>query len=115
MTKRILIVEDDPLLAMEYETEFLSAGYCVIGPVGDVQQALDKAQNNRIDFALLDYNLGCETSAPVARVLDEKGVKFVYVSCNAKQIRESCDLPAAPVLSKPVCPNTILKYAKQVA
>lgn len=115
MTKNVLIVEDDPFIAMEFETEFLDAGFAVIGPVGNVQQALEEAKNNRIDFASLDYNLGHETSAPIAHALDKKGVRFVYVTGRARHVEENDELPKAPVFSKPVSPDAVIKYIQKMA
>ena len=100
---RILVLEDEPLLAMMLEECLEELGHELAGSAASVEQAfqlLDGATSPP-DFALLDFSLGGETnSLPVARRLRAQGVPFVYLTGHASLDAES-DVPPAPILSKP--------------
>lgn len=76
---RILVVEDEPLVAMLIEDLLLELGCTVVGPAATVAQALALA-DTRLDGALLDVNLGAEQSYPVADKLAADGVPFAFVT-----------------------------------
>ncbi|WP_448503205.1 response regulator [Sphingomonas sp.] len=98
-TRRILIVEDEPLIAMMLEDFLDILGKEVAGTAETVQSALDCVAKGGIDAAILDVNLrGGEKSWPVADALADKGIPFVLatggdVVADAHQAR--------PVLAKP--------------
>lgn len=79
--RRILIVEDEYMLADELRGELGDAGATVLGPVGTVADALALAKRERrIDGAVLDVNLRGEMAFPVADLLVEGGVPFVFTT-----------------------------------
>ena len=75
---RILLVEDEPLVAMVAEMTLTDAGYDVLGPVGRVQEALDLLQRERPDAAVLDVNLFGQPVYPVAEKLVDMSVPFGF-------------------------------------
>jgi DNA-binding NarL/FixJ family response regulator len=78
---RILVIEDDFLIASDLAEMLTDQGAEIIGPVGRVAQAVRLARTtDRIDGALLDINLRGETSFPVADVLHERGIRFVFTT-----------------------------------
>jgi len=66
--KRILVVEDEMLVAMLIEDMLAEAGCVVIGPFARVPEALAAARTETVDAALLDVNVAGETVFPVAHV-----------------------------------------------
>lgn len=76
----ILIVEDDPFIALELEQMLKHEGYCVLGPASSVSSALALLQHADPDAAVLDVNLGRNKVTPVARVLADSNVPFVLAS-----------------------------------
>lgn len=82
--KRILAVEDDYFLADDLRGDLESHGATVIGPVSSVNEALALIESGRVDAAILDIELDAETSYPVAFVLDERNVPFVFVTGASK-------------------------------
>jgi CheY-like chemotaxis protein len=76
----VLVVEDNLLIAME--TEFLVAqcGCAVVGPAASVSDALGFAVYTGLDAAVLDINLGREQVWPVADLLEERDVPFVFAT-----------------------------------
>jgi DNA-binding response OmpR family regulator len=99
--RTILVVEDDALIAMDFQAELEAAGWRVLGPVGRVAAALDLLSNGRPQAAVLDINLGRETSYPVASALVGRGVPFVFLSGDTAD-----SLPAefsqCRILAKPI-------------
>jgi DNA-binding response OmpR family regulator len=76
----ILIVEDEPLIAMMLEDFILSLGHEVAGPCETVAEALEAVACKSFHLAILDVNLKGENVWPVARALRERGVPFVLAS-----------------------------------
>lgn len=78
---RLLVVEDEYLLALYLAEALADLGACVVGPVGSVDAALDLiAHSPGIDAAILDVNLGGEVVYPVADELNSRQVPFVFAS-----------------------------------
>ncbi len=78
--RRILVVEDEPLLAMLVEDLIGEVGGVVVGPAGSVDEALKVLAAGELDGAILDVNLGGEMVYPVADTLAAQGVPFVFVT-----------------------------------
>ena len=78
--KKVLIVEDEALIAMLFEDMLSDFGCDVVGPAMNVRQAMEVAQSAAIDAAVLDVNLNGESSFPVATLLETRGVPFVFSS-----------------------------------
>jgi len=102
--RRVLVVEDEALVAMLLEDGLCDAGAKVIGPAASVQEALRLIEvasgDGGLDAAVLDLNLAGEKVAPVADRLAALGVPFVF----STGYGEACDrsgYPAVPVLAKP--------------
>jgi len=104
---RILIVEDEALVAMLVEDALLDAGCEVLGPAADVESALRLLNESKIDAAVLDMNLGGDSSAPVADALAERGMPFVVATGYG-----ASGLPprhrGVPVLAKPYDPADLI-------
>lgn len=78
---RVLIVEDEFLLAQEMKHELTEAGVIVLGPEPSVELALARIGDEpRIDVAILDVNLGGEKVFPVADALAAKQVPFLFAT-----------------------------------
>jgi CheY-like chemotaxis protein len=77
---RILVVEDEMLLAMDIEELVRAAGCTVIGPVGTMPDAMRKLRETRPDGAILDVNISGEMVFPIADALHEAGIPFMIVT-----------------------------------
>lgn len=78
---RVLVVEDEYMLADELQFELEDAGARVIGPVGSVAGALDLIGSEaQLDGAILDVNLGGDMVFPVADLLLGRGVPIVFTT-----------------------------------
>jgi CheY-like chemotaxis protein len=104
---RLLVVEDEALVAMLIEDILLDLDCVVIGPVGTLAQALALLHQEEIDGALLDVNLGGgERSYPVADALAARDVPFVFVTGYGEAGVEKRYAPVT-VLQKPFDPRRL--------
>jgi CheY-like chemotaxis protein len=78
--KRILIVEDEHIIALDLADEITAQGAKAIGPVTTVNSALDVIANADLDGVILDINLRGEMAFPVADVLANRHIPFVFVT-----------------------------------
>lgn len=79
--KRVLLVEDEPLIAMMLEDFIDVLGHRVAGTAESVATALPLVEGGGIDVAILDVNLrGGERSWPIADALAERGVPMIFAS-----------------------------------
>ena len=78
--KRILIVEDEFLVAMHLGDLLTEMGHQVVGTCSRVQELMELIRGGNIDFAVLDINLAGARSFPVADLLRQCGISFVFAS-----------------------------------
>jgi CheY-like chemotaxis protein len=107
LPKRVLVVEDESLVAILVEDLVADLGCEVVGPVSNAVEARAAATAAPIDFALLDVNLGNgETSFEAADILLARGVPFAFVTgSGAGGVR--ADLRHLPILDKPIDPASL--------
>ena len=103
---RVLLVEDEPLVALDLRYELEDAGATVTGVARSVPEAMAAARNGPIDLALLDGNLKGEPVDEVAALFDSLSVPFCFVSGYGRE-----NLPQgfdhAPLIEKPFRPDTL--------
>jgi CheY-like chemotaxis protein len=104
--RRVLIVEDEMLVSMLVEDILMDFGCTVVGTAARLKDAIEMAQSSEIDVALLDINLGGNRSFPVADILAERGVPFVFASGYGEQALEPPH-QHRPVIQKPFSPDAI--------
>lgn len=78
--RKVLVVEDEALVAMLVEDALLDAGFNVIGPAATVEEAMALLEAGTPDAVVLDLNLAGETSTPVADVLARRGIPYVIAT-----------------------------------
>lgn len=98
--KRVLVVENEYLLAREIQRQLEASGAAVVGPVPSVAQALELIDDHQIDVAILDVQLDAETSFPIANALEAKGIPFVFATAYAQE--QMPERYCRFVVSKPV-------------
>jgi CheY-like chemotaxis protein len=76
--RRVLVVEDEMLVAWLLEDLLSDFGCTVVGPAARVDQALAMLDTEAIDAAILDVNLNGQKSFPVADALTVRGVPFAF-------------------------------------
>jgi len=97
----VLVLEDNIIIAMDAEHMLKQMGAADVALAADVSEALAHIDKSDITFALLDVNLGDETSEPVAEKLSEKEIPFVFATGYGDAISMLDRFPNAPVVKKP--------------
>ena len=77
---RILIVEDEMMIALLIEDALDELGYAVVGPVSKLDAAITLARDETFSAAILDVNIRGGNTFPVATILRERGIPFVLAS-----------------------------------
>jgi PAS domain S-box-containing protein len=98
---RILVIEDEALIAIQLKLDLEAAGHVVVGPIGRLSEALRAADENNFDIALVDINLGADNSAPIAEILDRRKVPFAFTTGYNDLIFLPPQLREYPHLTKP--------------
>jgi CheY-like chemotaxis protein len=101
MPDDVLIVEDDPIIALDVEDTILGFGVKAVGIAGNMAQALDLIADRAPDFALLDVGLIREKSFAIAARLDELKIPFVFISGYGTDVRLPAAFADRPRLPKP--------------
>jgi PAS domain S-box-containing protein len=98
---RIMIVEDEALVAMALRESLDQMGFSVLGPFSRISEAMAALRSNQVDAAVLDVNLGGELVYPLADVLTAGRVPFIFVTGYGS---EEVDrrFAGVPVLQKPI-------------
>ena len=104
----VLVVEDELLIALDIETILEEAGYSVLGPVKSASAALEKIASTGADLALLDVNLETGNTFPVADVLSERGIPFIFMTGHT-QTAFPQQHRARPILNKPCRPGHLIE------
>lgn len=99
---RILVVEDEAIIAMLIEDLLADLGCVVVGPAGTVAQALAIAACDglSLDGGVLDVNLGGEKVFPVADALAKRGIPFIFATGYGKS-GVGAQYEGRPVIAKP--------------
>ncbi|MEG3164797.1 response regulator [Sphingomonas sp. PB2P19] len=106
---RILLVEDEYMLALDLQTQLEDVGAVVLGPEPSVAAALRRvADEPRIDAAVLDVNLGGEFVFPVAEALTARRVPFVFSSGYHDSVTRD-RYPEVMNCTKPIDMRSLLK------
>jgi CheY-like chemotaxis protein len=98
---RVLVVEDNLLIAETICEMLESSGCAIIGPVSDMPSGLRLVEAERLDGALLDINLGGTLSFPLAAALSALGVPFVFMTGYAEGTIFPPEFRAIRRVSKP--------------
>lgn len=89
---RILLVEDEVLIAMEQRCYLEAAGHEVFGPTGTAAQAVELARQVRPDLALIDLHLSRGSlGTEAARTLARQGITCLFVTSYADELRDNHD------------------------
>ncbi len=105
--KRILLIEDEPLVSMDIESILSAAGCAIHGPAGNIQEAKRLIDEGEYDAALVDANLEGHPIDEIAELLKQRGCPFAFVSGYGREA-----LPAgfrtAVLVAKPYSRNQLL-------
>ena len=98
--RRVLVVEDEMLVAMLVEDVLQELGLEVAGICTHLDEALKLAASEAVDFVILDVNLDGKRSFPVADILRTRKIPFVFATGYGTKALEA-EYAGAPTLNKP--------------
>ena len=98
---RILVVEDEALVAIAIREALEEQGYSVIGPCNRITDAMVALRHNRVDAAVLDVNLGDDSVYPLADTLVAERIPFIFVTGYGSEELDRRFL-TVPILQKPI-------------
>ena len=105
---RVLIVEDEFIIATELADIVRDAGAEVVGPALSAPQALRLIEIQDVTAAILDFRLGDHDSSTVAKRLEAAGIPFVFHTGNDDSEVLSKNWPRALIVKKPATPKALL-------
>jgi DNA-binding NtrC family response regulator len=112
MPDDVLIVEDDPIIALDFEDTILGFGVKTVRTAGNVSRALELIADRAPDFALLDVGLVREKSFAVAERLDALGIPFAFVTGYGADVRLPAAFAQKPRLPKPCAADALAAVLK---
>ena len=110
MPHDVLIVEDDAIIALDFEDTIIGFGVKRVRSAGSVARALQLIADRAPDFALLDVGLASEKSFAVAERLQAMKIPFVFVTGYSSEFGLPPALNGTPMLPKP-CTTDVLEAA----
>ncbi|MDP1639486.1 MAG: response regulator [Hyphomicrobium sp.] len=97
---KVMVVEDEPLEALDYCDRLTEAGAEIVGPFGSVSEALDVVGKEDVDVALLDFALADQNSEELQTALETRDIPFVVLTGYPRVLVRRNDQQM--VLSKPI-------------
>lgn len=97
----VLLVEDNMIIALDTEDGLQEAGVKSVDVESSVSGALASIEKREPDFAIIDFNLGTESSAKVADELARRGVRFVLATGYSELTQDLDELGAEGLMRKP--------------
>ena len=101
LPEHVLIVEDNMIIALDTEDSLIEMGVASVRVENTVNGALKAIEERKPDFAIVDYNLGSESSRPVAQELAARGVRFVLATGYSELASDLEALGASGLIRKP--------------
>lgn len=112
-TARILIVEDEPTIALCVEDVLVDAGFQIASVVGKLDKALALIESGGCDAAIVDAKLAGVSARPAAIALAGRGLPFIMLSGYSKE-QMLGEYPRAYFLSKPCRPELLIETLNSV-
>ncbi len=107
-TVRVLIVEDEPLIALGLEDVLIDAGFQIAGVAGKLDKALTLIETGACDVAIVDANLAGVSASPVAIALAARDLPFIVISGYSSEQMQGV-FPDALFIQKPCRPELLIE------
>ena len=107
-TARVLIVEDEPIIALSLEDVLIDAGFQIAGVAARLDKALSLIESGACDVAIVDANLAGVSASPAALALAARGLPFIVMSGYSPEQMQG-EFPDALFIQKPCRPELIIE------
>lgn len=108
---KVLVVEDEMLVAIDYCQHLAEAGAEIVGPFTSVEQAQKSIDTSQFDVAVLDYALSDQTSDPLQVALERRDIPFVVITGYPRVLVRRAE--NQQILTKPISPRTLCETIKE--
>jgi DNA-binding response OmpR family regulator len=105
---RVLIIEDEPMIALDFEDVLIDAGFQIAGVVGKLEKAMALIESGVCDAAIVDANLAGVSASPAAIALAARGLPYIVTSGYSPEQMQG-DFPGALYVQKPCRPGMLLQ------
>ncbi len=105
---RVLIVEDEAIIALSLEDVLVDAGFQIAGVVGKLDKALALIESGACDVAIVDANLAGVSASPAAIALAARGLPFIVTSGYSPEQMDGL-FPGALFIQKPCRPDLLIE------
>lgn len=112
--RRVLVVEDEFLVSLVTTDLLESVGCEIVGPAAHLATAVQLAQSESLDAAVLDIDIAGERIWPVASELQHRGVPFVFLSAFAPKMTLPARFAATLRLDKPLVSHRLLDHLRAI-
>jgi DNA-binding NarL/FixJ family response regulator len=110
---RIIIIEDEPLIALDLQDLLVDAGFEIVGVAGKLENALALIESTVFDAAIVDANLAGVSSSPAATALTARGRPFILLSgYSVKQ--QFAAFPGGHFIQKPGRPAQLIQTLNRI-
>ena len=110
---RVLIVEDEPMIAITLEDLLVEAGFGVVGVAGKLEKALALIGSAVFDVAIVDANLAGVSASPAASALTARGIPFIVLSgYSTEQLPD--EFLGAHFMKKPCRPDQLIQALRDI-
>lgn len=110
---RILIIEDEPMIALDLKDLLEDAGFDIVGVAGKLDTAMELIASTAFDAAIVDANLGGVSSSPAAIALADRRVPFIVLS-GYSLAQQDAAFPKALFIQKPCRPAQLINALKAI-
>ena len=107
---KVLVVEDEMLVAIDYCQHLTEAGAEIVGPFTSVEQAQKSVDTSQFDVAVLDYALADQTSDPLQAALERRDIPFVVITGYPRVLVRRAE--NQQILTKPISPRMLCETIK---
>jgi DNA-binding response OmpR family regulator len=111
----ILVIEDEPIIALDIQMILEEDGHHVLGPVGRLEQALHLLETSQPDLAILDLNLHGYPATPIAERLRARCIPFIVASADSSVVGGDAVFAGAEGITKPIQRDDLLAALYRIA
>lgn len=111
---RILVVEDETIIAMELQSTFEDEGAEVVGPAFTLKQGMELAIQQDFSAAVLDLRLGRDPVSPIARALAARNIPFLFYSGQPPDDPIRAEWPEAFIVAKPATGASLIRAVRHL-
>jgi DNA-binding response OmpR family regulator len=112
--RRILIVEDDPILGFGLEELLLDSGFEVAGVAQTLEKGLALIERRTCDAAIVDANLDGVSASPIADAMTSRGLPYIVLSGYSQEQQDGAFAGAAGYLQKPCAPVRLIAALEEM-